>query len=229
MSRLSFVAIGLALLARGDALGQLAASRLNFGVAPPSPTALGQPVTLGVRPIAAGTMYRYVATMTFTGTGLLAASTTCAAPQTIGTGSRVSWTPASGAYRLTVHSVRSLAAHDSASVSYQVNAPNGGYLNTTVTQSPNPQPPGKLLLSLRTNDRGAGHRYQWVVRFAPAAGAAPNPPVSWTGDTPVHVHSVPFVVPPGTYTVSAQVGVHRGDACQILETSRGSLLNQVIQ
>lgn len=216
------------LLPLHEALGQRTPARLNFVVAPPSPTALGQLATLGIRPMVPGTTYRYVATMTFTGTGMLAASTTCAAPQTIGTGSRVSWTPASGAYRLTVHTIKSLAAHDSASVSYQVNAPNGGYLNMTVTQNPNPQPPGRFMLSLHTNARAAGSRYQWVVRFTPAFGAPSGPPVDWAGDSPTPVYSVPFVLTPGTYNVSARVGIHQGDPCRIVETSIGALNGQVI-
>jgi hypothetical protein len=216
------------LLPTHDALGQGIGARLSLGVAPPSPAALGQAVTLAVRPAAAGTKYRYTATMLATGTGLLTMGTSCIAPRNIGFGSRVSWTPASGGYRLTVHSVRSLTAHDSVSVSYQVDAPTGGFLNLNVVQPPNPQPPGQLLLTVRTNDRGSGARYQWVVRFSPAPGAVPHPIVNWTGESSAPVHSVPLVLPPGTYVASARVGIHHGDACQIAETSSGAIGSQVI-
>jgi hypothetical protein len=209
-------------------IAQAVVARLSLAVVPPSPSVLGQPLTLRVRPPAPGAPYRFLATMLVTGTGLAAAGTACATPQTIGTGSQTSWTPASGAYRLTVTRIKSLAARDSVSVTHQVNAPNGGFLNTTVIQGPNPQPPGKLILSLRTNDRGPGHRYQWLVRFTAAPGAPANPPVTWTGDTAMHLHTVPLVLPPGTYSVSARVGIHRGDACQIIATSTGALLTQVI-
>ncbi len=216
-------------IASSAALGQGAAARLKFVIAPPSPTTLGQPVTLALRPVSPGTTYRYVATMSVTGSGMFATGTSCAAPQTVGTGARVSWMPASGAYRVTLHSIRSIAARESTWVSYQVDAPNGGHLNMSVMQNPSPQPPGKLMLSLRTNDRGPGHNYQWVVRFSPAPGATPQPPVYWTGDTPIHIYSVPFVVPPGTYNISARVGIHTGDPCRITETSLGTLNGQVIQ
>ena len=218
-----------ALLPMHAALGQRAPARLTFGIAPPSPTALGQPVTLGVRPVTPGTTYRYVATMSVTGTSMLTAGTSCAAPQTIGTGSSAAWMPASGAYRLTLYSIRSLVARESTWVSYQVDPPNGGYLNVSVMQNPTPQPPGRLMLSLRTNDRGVGSRYQWVVRFGPAPGAPPRPPVYWTGDTPVYFYTVPFVVPPGTYNISVRVGIHAGDPCRITQVSVGSLNGQVIQ
>lgn len=216
------------LVAPSPALGQRTPARLNFGVAPPSPTTLGQPVTLAVRPVTPGTTYRYVATMSVTGTGMIAAGTSCATPQTIGSGATLSWTPASGAYRLTLHSIRSLAMRDSTSLSYQVDPPNGGFLNVSVMQNPTPQPPGRLTLSLSTNNRGAGKRYQWVVRFASSPGTPFHPPVYWTGDTPMHIYSVPFVVPPGTYNVTVRVGIHTGDPCRITETSIGSRNNQVI-
>jgi hypothetical protein len=113
-------------------------------------------------------------------------------------------------------------------VNYQIDPPNGGFLNVTVMQDPTPQPPGKLLLSLRTNDRGTGAHYQWVVRFVTTAGTPVHPPVYWTGDTPFHMSTVPFVVQPGTYNISVRVGIHSGDPCRITETSLGTIGAQVI-
>lgn len=223
-SWLSFVCVALSVPALTQvALGQ----RLRLSVAPPSPTPLGQQVSLGVRPTLAGTMYRYVATQSVTGTGMFTAGTSCATPQPIGNGASVSWTPASGGYRLTVYRITSLTARDSVSVPYQVEAPNGGVLTLTVMQNPNPQP-GRLMLTLRTSDRGAGVRYQWVVRFSPAPGAPLTPPVTWTGDSPTFIYSVPFVVTPGTYTITARVGIHDNQPCRIRETSAGMLNNQVV-
>lgn len=215
-------------VASSAALGQRVSSRLQFAVTPPSPTTLGQPVTLAVRPVIPGTTYRYVATMSVTGSSMFASSASCATPQTIGTGTSIAWMPASGAYRLTLHSIRSLLAHESTYVNYQVDAPNVGFLNVSVLQNPTPQPPGRLMLSLGTTNRGAGKRYQWVVRFSPAPGATFHPPVYWTGDSPIHIYTVPFVVPPGTYNISVRVGIHTGDPCRITETSIGSRNNQVI-
>jgi hypothetical protein len=216
-------------LASSATLGQRSPTRLNVGVAPPSPTTLGQQVTLGVRPTIAGATYRYVATMSVTGSSMFTSGTSCAAPQTIGTGASIAWTPASGAYRLTVHSIRSLVAHDSTHVNHQVDAPNVGFVNGSVLQNPTPQPPGRLTLSLMTANRGSGKRYQWVVRFSSSPGTPLHPPVYWTGDTPTPVYAVPFVVPPGTYNIAVRVGIHTGDPCRITETSIGSLMNQAIQ
>jgi hypothetical protein len=216
------------LLSAGRVTAQRVAPQVGLMVVPPSPGVFGRPVTLQVRPSVVGTTYRYVATLIVTGTGVPTAGTACAIPQSIGIGSQVSWTPASGAYRLTVHRIKSLTAHDSASVSYQVDAPNGGFLNVAVFQSPNPQPPGRLLLSLHTNDRGAGDRYQWLVTWMSSPGAPVQLPVTWTGETDSPSHTVPFDLVPGTYNVSVRVGIQHGDACRIVETSRGVLGNKVI-
>ena len=210
------------------ALGQRGIIKMKFSVTPSSPTTLGQQATLGVQPVTPGTTYRYVATMSVTGSSMLAAGTSCAAPQAIGMGSSITWTPASGAYRLTVHATRALTTRDSTTRPYQVDAPHAGFLNVSSTQYP-PAQPGKLSLSLRTNDRGPGHRYQWVVRFGPSPGAPPRAPVYWTGDTPMHIYTVPFVVQPGTYNISVRVGIHTGDPCRISEVSIGALSGQVIQ
>jgi hypothetical protein len=227
-SRVGCVSITLSLMVFAHAaLGQRNDPRIRFSVVPPSPSTLGQQATLAVRPALTGMMYRYVATMTVTGTGKLTTGTACATPQTIGSGSSVSWTPASGGYRVAVHRTSSLIARDSVSVPYQVEAPNGGFLTMTVMQNPNPQP-GRLMLTLRTNDRGAGVRYQWVVRFSSAPGTPLHPPVNWSGDSPTHIYSVPFVITPGTYTVTARVGIHDNQPCTIRETSAGMLNNQVI-
>jgi hypothetical protein len=201
---------------------------IGLAVSPPSPGVYGQPVTLRVRPASLQARYRFVATMIVTGTGKTVAGTSCANPQNIGMGMNASWTPASGAYRLTVHSIRRPTSDDSASVSYQVDAPNAGFLNVTIMQTQN-HPPGQIMLSLNTADRGTGVRYQWVVRFTSTPGTPQNPPVDWTGDTPTHGYSVPLVLPPGTYNVSARVGIHQGDPCRIVETSRGVIANRVIQ
>lgn len=137
----------------------------------------------GVRPVAAATMYRYVATMSVMGTGMMVGGTACATPQTTGSRPMITCTPASGAYRLTVLAVRKLMQPESATVEYQVDPPNGGVLNVTIMQDATPQSPGKLMLSLHTNDRGTGKRYQWVVRFTSSAGAPVQPPVYRTSET----------------------------------------------
>ena len=153
-----------------EALGQRLSSR--FYITPSSPTALGQQVTLGMRPGTAGTTYRYVATMKVTGAWRDAVSVGCTAPQNIGTGERVSWTPPSGSYRVIVYSsLTGQKGRDSASTSYVVNAPTSGWLNIVVTQLPNPSPPGNLTFQLTTNDRGPGHAYQWGARFKSVTGS----------------------------------------------------------
>jgi len=214
-------------LAPAAALGQPGGIKMLLYATPPSPTMLGRQATVGVRPATPGTTYRYVARMLVTGSGMQAAGTACDVSQAIGTGNSVVWKPASGAHRLTVYASRGLL-RDSTSISYQVDAPTAGFLNVTVRQYP-PVQPGKLELSLQTANRGPGHRYQWVVRFSPAPGAPPTAPVYWTGDTPIHLYTVPFIVQPGTYNISVRVGIHTGDPCRISEISIGSANAQVIQ
>jgi hypothetical protein len=214
-------------LVRADAFGQRPGPRLAFYVVPPSPKALGQQLTLGVRPPTPATTYRYVATQRTTGGGRLAASVGCAAPQTIGTGHRIQWTPASGTYRLTVHSLTRLQQRDSSSVSYDVNAPVGGWLNISVTQTANPSPAGKVTLQLSTNDRGAGHGYQWIVRFQSVVGALPM--LDYSSDSPGPTLSVPLILTPATYKVTARVGVRAGNPCEVMETSNGTLASQVVR
>jgi hypothetical protein len=200
----------------------------NVYSVPASPTTLGQQVRLIVRPADSTIMYRYVAAMSVTGSGLAVSGSACATPQSIGTGPVILWTPASGAYRITVYAKRKLAPPDSATVTHQIEAPNGGFLNVSVQQNPTPQPPGKLMLSLRTNDRGSGINYQWVVRFVTTPGTPVHPPVSWSGETPYQATTVPMVVAPGTYNITARVGIYTGDRCRISETSVGALTTQVI-
>jgi len=218
---------GSMLLGAGRLIAQSLVPSLVLAVTPPSPGVYGQPVVLRVRP-AAPHGYRFVATMMVTGTGKPVAGTSCATPQNIGTGFNASWTPFSGAYRLTAHGIRRQAGGDSASVNYQVDAPNAGFLNVTIMQTPN-HPPGQIMLSLITGDRGAGSHYQWVVRFTSTPGTALNPPVDWVGDTSTNGYSVPLVLPPGTYNAAARVGIHQGDPCRIVETSRGMIANKPIQ
>jgi hypothetical protein len=54
---------------------QRVAPRLNLLVSPPSSGILGQPLTLGVRPVVPGTTYRYLARMILTGTAMIADNT----------------------------------------------------------------------------------------------------------------------------------------------------------
>ena len=225
--KLAVLALASAGLARADAFAQRPGPPLAFYVVPPSPRPLGQQLTLGVRPPASATTYRYVATQRTTGGGRLAASVGCAAPQTIGTGGRIQWTPASGTYRLTVHSLTRLNQRDSSSASYEVTAPVGGWLNISVTQTTSPPPQGRVTLQLSTNDRGAGHGYQWVVRFQSVVGALPM--LDFSSDSPGPTLSVPLTLTPATYKVTARVGVHAGSACEVIETSNGTLASQVVR
>lgn len=222
---------GILLLGLYVSVERLSAQRRgapNVYSVPASPTTLGQQVRLSVRPADSTTMYRYVAAMSVTGSGLAVSGTACATPQSIGTGPVITWTPASGAYRVTVYANRKLASRESTTVAYQVEPPNGGFLNVSVMQNPSPQPPGKLMLSLRTNDRGSGINYQWVVRFLTTPGTTVHPPVSWSGETPYQATTVPMVVAPGTYNITARVGIYTADRCRVSETSVGTLTAQLI-
>ncbi len=211
--------------ARIEVSGQRLSSR--FYIAPSSPTTLGQQVTLGVRPPAAGTTYRYVATMKVTGAWRDAVSVGCTAPHNIGTGNRVSWTPASGSYRVTLYSsLTGLKGRDSSSTSYEVLAPTGGWLNIVVTQLPNPSPPGNLTFQLTTNDRGPGHAYQWRARFKSVTGSQVT---DWSASSTGPSISAPLILTPGHYNVTARVGAHTGNPCQIIEVSDGTLNQQVVR
>lgn len=208
------------------ALGQRGPIRMTLSASPPPPLTLGRQATLGVQPVMLGTLYRYVATMVATGSSMITAGTSCGASQTIGAGTSATWLPASGAYYLTVHAAQGTTARGSASLSYQVDAPNTGFLSASVTQH---NQPGSFELKLQTNRRGDGYRYQWVVRFGPAPGAPPTQPLYRTFDSSMSHWFVNYVLQPGTYNISARVGIYTGDPCRILETSTGGISGQVIQ
>ncbi|HEY7566230.1 MAG TPA: hypothetical protein VH762_01555 [Gemmatimonadaceae bacterium] len=218
-----------ALLLTGSAPTETSGQRLSsrFYIIPAGPAALGQPVTLGVRPPAAGTTYRYVAAMKVTGAWRDAVTVGCTAPQTIGTGDRVSWTPASGSYRVTVYSsLTGLKGRDSTSVSYTVDPPSGGWLNIVISQLPNPSPPGNLTFQLTTNDRGPGHGYQWRARLK---NVTTSHVTDWSAGSAGPSISAPLIMTPGTYDVIARVGAHKGNPCQIIEVSNDTLSGQVVR
>ena len=225
-------ALGLALsalLLTGWAPKQTLGQRLSsrFYITPAEPAALGQQVTLGVRPPAAGTTYRYVATLKVTGAWRDAVSVGCTAPQNIGTGHRVSWTPASGSYRVTVYSsLTGLKGRDSTSLSYTVDPPSGGWLNIAITQLPNPSPPGNLTFQLTTNDRGPGRGYEWRARFKRVTGSQVT---DWSAASTGPSISAPLIMTPGHYDITARVGVHLGNPCQIIEVSTDTLTSQVVR
>lgn len=220
------LALALAGFAPVEASSQRLAPSLGLYVTPPSPVALRQPVTLGVRLATTATTYRYVATMQVTGAWLPAVSAGCAAPQVIGTGSRIRWIPASGTYRVTVHSLSRAKGRDSSSLSYEVTAPNAGWLNISVTQIPQPNPPGNLTLTLSTNDRGPGHAYEWRARVK---SVTTSHVTDYSGGSPGPTISVPLILTPGHYNVTARVGVHTGNPCQIIQVSDGVLNDQVVR
>ena len=71
-SLIGCVSVALSLTVFADAaLGQCPDSRIRFSVVPRSPSTLGQRGTLAVSLALTGMMYRYVATMSVTGTSPL--------------------------------------------------------------------------------------------------------------------------------------------------------------
>ena len=126
-----------------------------------------------------------------------------------------------------MYSLTRLKQRDSSSASYEVTASVAGWLNIAVAQTTSPPPQGRVTLQLSTNDRGAGHGYQWIVRFQSVQGALPM--LDFSSDSPGPTLSVPLDFTPATYKVTARVGVHAGNACEVIETSNGTLASQVVQ
>ena len=195
------------------ALGQLGARRA-LEVTPPRSVVVGQPVMLSVRGAAQGARYRYVATMTATG-GSGRGGVGCPNNQSLGSGVRVTWRPASGTYRLTAYGPTGQAETDTLSLAYQV-------LPRTVmlASSQTPAQPSGVTLVLRTDDLGPGHKYEWWMQYASAvggggAGQGVVRSQPWTTVTsgPLATYPTPISA---SATISARVSIHRGEPCAVV-------------
>lgn len=204
------------LIATQSALGQVGTSaRRSLRASPPSAVVLGRPVTLSVQSSGKPVRYRFVATMTTTGSG--ARRGQCVQTQNIGTGTSVTWHPKSGTYRLTAYGPAGQTETDTLTLVYVVR-PSSVMLNASQTQAQ----AGSVTLVLRTSDLGPGHVYEWWMQYRgqsvpTGAGTYGPPPTSqpWTTQTngPMATYPTP-VAPPSSIT--ATVSIHRGDPCEIV-------------
>jgi len=208
------------LLLTGPLRGQgVVHTRSGIRPNPPGGAMLGQAVTLAVQPTASGAAYRFVATMLTTGAGL-PAGRLCSRSITIGTGASVTWTPASGTYRLKAHEVTHTSAMDTLVAEYEVRAPDTGV--TAAYTPPQPPPGGTTMATLivSTSDLGPGHRYRFSVRFgnppsSPGGQPPPAVPAPWSFESDRASLAFPLPVS-STIPAFATVTVHRGDQCQIV-------------
>lgn len=214
------LAVALALwLTTESALGQLTLKTSRaLQVTPPGSASLGQAVTLSVQGAARGARYSYVAVRTATGAAVRGTAPVCSTNQSIsiGSGSSVTWHPASGGtYRLTAYGTGQAA--DTFSLTYIVK-PRAVMLASSQT----PAQPSGVTLVLRTDDLGPGHVYQWWMQYrgqpvATGGGTAQPGPLSqpWTTQTNGPMATYPTPIPPPS-SIAATVSIHRGDPCQVI-------------
>lgn len=216
------LALSPLVFAAESALGQpVTPVNPRLRVDPPGSALVGQPVALTVLPAVAGASYRYVATLLTTGSGVSTTDGTCARTQTIGSGSSVTWTPASGEYRLTAYRLSPHQKTNAIVTQYAVRAQDAQLAISIIP--PQPPPDGSTLATLLLSARnmGPGHRYQWSVRFGipPQSGGLtpPPPPPQWAFES--GADSIRYPVPiQRDRQVFAGVVIHGGDQCQILAT-----------
>jgi hypothetical protein len=201
--------------AMSSASGQLGARRALIAN-PPRSVVLGTPVVLSVRGAASGARYRYVATMTNSGAAR-ATGTRCSQTQSIGSGASVTWSPASGTYRLTAYGPTGRLETDTLSLTYVV-LPRTVMLATSQT----PVSGDSVSLVLRTDDLGPGHVYEWWMQyrgqpFPTGGGTYGLPPLSppWTAQTNGPMATYPKPIRPPS-SVTATVAIHRGDPCAVV-------------
>ena len=213
-SSLQFIVAVLAIIGTApSALGQLG-TRRALDVNPPRSVVVGRLVTLSVRGAPNGARYRYVATTTPSAGGSNKGGVECPNFLSLGSGVRVTWRPASGAYRLTAYGPTSQKETDTLSVTYEV-------LPRTVmlASSQTPAQPSGLTLVLRTDDLGPGHTYEWWMQYryhvggGASQGSAQSPP--WTKVTNGPMTSYPTPIPTGAQ-VTARVSIHAGDPCAVV-------------
>ena len=206
-STLWLFSVALALVLTTDpALGQLGARRALV-INPPRSAVLGSSVTLS----APGARYRFVATMTEAGDGTKVAGLGCPSNATIGSGTRVMWQPASGTYRLTAYGPAGKET-DTLNVTYAVQA-----RKAMLASSQTPAQPSGVTLVLRTDDLGPGHKYRWLMSYTTThpngtAGAGVR---GWTAETGGPMVAYPTPVPQQA-SISARVGIHRGNPCEVV-------------
>jgi hypothetical protein len=157
--------------------------------------------------------------MLTTGAGTPPPNRFCNRGSAIGTGTTVTWTPASGTYRLTAYGPNRRQETDTLVGQYEVRAPDA--MVTAGYSPPQPTPGGTTMASLivSAKDLGPGHRYRFVVRFGTPPHSPGQPPVAvpapWTFES--ERASLAFPVPvSSTIPVSATASVHRGNPCQIV-------------
>lgn len=211
-STLRSLTVALALLlATESALGQVGARRALQAI-PPGKVTLGRAVTLSVLGAAPGAQYRYVATMTATGSGARPNGPRCTRPQNIGSGSRVAWRPMSGTYRLTAYGPLGPKETDTLTLAYVVR-PSSAALTSSQTEVQ----PGSVTVVLRANDLGAGHQYQWWMQYQlPAMGNTPGPlSTPWAAQTSGATVTYPGPIS-ASAAITATVSVYRGDPCEVV-------------
>jgi hypothetical protein len=175
----------------------------------PSRITLGRSVTLSVRGARPDARYRFVAIMTATGGGDQPNVKGCQARQDLGSGAQVTWTPASGTYRLMAYGPTPQAETDTVSLAFAVAARRVMLASSTSGST----------FVLRTDDLGPGHSYQWWMRYSYETGdgnvkhGAVSQP--WTGNS-----NGPMVTYPGSLpssaNVSARVSIYRSDPCAVI-------------
>lgn len=200
------------------AFGQRTPVRRTLTVNPPR-VMLGRPIVLTVQGASQGAQYRFVATMTATGSGDRPAAG-CPNNLSLGSGANVSWTPLSGTYRLTAYGPQGRET-DTLSVTYAVPARRVMLATQTAQGS-------SATLVLRTDDLGPGHKYHWSMQYTTASATGGGTAQAfqsqpWTAQTNGPTATYPSTVP-ASASIKAAVGIHRGNSCEIIAT--GSLPNQ---
>jgi len=176
----------------------------------PAKATLGRPVVISVQGAPQRGGYRFFATMTATGAGERPGAG-CPNNLNLGSGASVSWTPASGTYRLTAFGPLGQET-DTLSQTYVVQAPR--VMLATQTQG------GSVPLVLRTDDLGPGHKYHWAMQYSATSAtgggtAQQTQSQPWTAQTSGPLVTYPTAVPTAA-AIKASVGIHRGNPCEII-------------
>lgn len=208
--------LSLALALTADpALGQLAITGRRTLVATPPRVTLGQVVTLSVRGAANGARYRFTARMTAT-PGDAAAHVSCGQILSIGSGSRVTWQPKSGTHRLTAYGPSGRET-DTLTLTFVVAA-----RPAMLATSQMPAQPSGVTVTLRTDDLGPGHVYQWLMQHGSVAGSGAGAQgivysQPWGAQTTSPLATYPTPIS-SSAPIKATVSIHRGDPCDIIAT-----------
>lgn len=194
------------------ALGQLALTERRTLVVNPPRGLRGQAVTLSVQGAPHTATYRYVARVTAVPSSV-PSHLNCPQVLNLGAGSKVTWQPKSGTYRLTAYGPGSQET-DTLHRTY-VLAPRHVMLATSQT----PAQGSVVTLVLRTDDLGPGHTYQWWMQYAYNSGNGNQARIEhsspWTTQTNGPLASYPTPIPSAA-RINAKVSIHRGDPCDVI-------------